>query len=196
MRKPKEANDRAVWWDIHLDAAAWYRTETVTPLDAALLLSGHNPNRETALEAAQLNTGACIGPDNFQLLLNVFEGAELTQRRSLPDWIAYASERGLSMHPWVEEFNEAFVSAYVISPGMDNSGDIPTSQKKRRSWGDRELNELWQQYIQPDMTQQKLGNAYGVSRQLIGKLLKKAKPLKVGPSSAFTDSFKKHKIKK
>ena len=196
MRKPKEANDRAVWWDIHLDAAAWYRTETVTPLDAALLLSGHNPNRETALEAAQLNTGACIGPDNFQLLLNVFQGADLTQRRSLPDWIAYASERGLSMHPWVEEFNEALVSAYVISPGMDNSGEIPASQKKRRSWGHRELIELRQQYNQTGATQRTLADHHGVSRQFIVQLLVRERGLGAPRQGAWDNPIKRLKKKK
>ena len=142
MPKPKEANDRAVWWDIHLDAATWYRTEAVTPADAPILLSGHNPSRETALEAAQTFTNTSIGPEDYRRLLNVFEGADPNRRRSLPDWITYASVRGLPMHPWVEELHETFVSAYVISAGADNLVEIPSSQNKRRRWDHRAYAEL------------------------------------------------------
>ncbi|CAM8647826.1 hypothetical protein MCEGEM3_02721 [Oxalobacteraceae bacterium] len=191
MPKPKEANDRAVWWDIHLGAPAWYRTEAVTPADAAILLSGHNPNRETALDAAQTFTNASIGPEDYRRLLNVFEGADPARRRSLPDWIAYASARGLPMHPWVEEFHETFVSAYVISVGADKLVEIPTSQKKRRRWDHREYSDLLSLSIQPGMTQQKLADLYGVSRSFIGEQLKKARRMQVVPNFKFSNPFQK-----
>lgn len=189
--KADEANDRAVWWDIHLDAATWYRTEAVTPADAAILLSGHNPSRETALEAAQTFTSASIGPEDYWRLLKVFEGADPARRRSLPDWIVYASARGLPMHPWVEEFHETFVSAYVISAGADNLVEIPSSQNKRRRWGQREYAELISLSIQPGMTQQKLADLYGVSRSFIGKQLKKARRMQVVSNFNFSNPFNK-----
>lgn len=189
MPKPKETNDRALWWDIHLDAAAWYRTEAVTPVNAAILLSGHNPNRETALEAAQTFTNASTGPEDYRRLLNVFEGADSNRRRSLPDWIVYASARGLPMHPWVEEFHEMYVSAYVISLVADNSGEIPPLQKKRRRWDHSEYSKLLSLSIQPGMTQQKLADIYGVTRQYISKLLKKARGLHARPRDLHTDPF-------
>ena len=191
MPKPKEANDRAVWWDIHLDAATWYRTEAVTSADAAILLSGHNPSRETALEAAQTFTSASIGPEDYRRLLNVFEGADPNRRRSLPDWIAYASALGLPMHPWVEEFHETFVSAYAISLVTDDSDGIPTWQKKRRRWDDRELSELRQLYNQPGMTQQKIADHLGVTRSYVGQLLEKERGLRAPKQADWNNPFKK-----
>ena len=196
MPKPKETNERAVWWDIHLDAAAWYRTEAVTPADAAILLSGHNPNRETALEAAQTFTNASIRPEDYWCLLNVFEGADPARRRSLPDWIAYASARGLTMHPWVKEFHETFVSAYVISAGADKLVEIPDLQNRRRRWGTTECSELLSLSIQPGMTQQKLADLYGVTRSFIGKQLKKASQVKVVPGFQFSNPFNKSRGQK
>jgi hypothetical protein len=196
MPKPKETNDRALWWDIHLDAAAWYRTEAVTPVNAAILLSGHNPNRETALEAAQTFTNASTGPEDYRRLLNVFEGADSNRRRSLPDWIAYATARGLPMHPWVEEFHETFVSAYVISAGADKLVEIPYSQNRRRRWGPIEYSELLSLSIQPGMKQQKLADLYGVTRSFIGKQLRKARQVKVVPDFQFSNPFNKSRGQK
>ncbi len=196
MPKPTEANDRALWWDIHLDAAAWYRTEAVTPVNAAILLSGHNPSRETALEAAQTFTNAITGPEDYRRLLNVFEGADPTRRRSLPDWIDYASARSLQMHPWVEEFHETFVSSYVISPVADNSGEITPSQKKRRRWGHTEYSALLSLSIQPGMTQQRLANLYGVSRSFIGRLLKSARSLGAPRHASWDNALKRPQTKK
>jgi hypothetical protein len=196
MPKPTEATDRALWWDIHLDAAAWYRTAAVTPVNAAILLSGHNPSRETALEAAQTFTNASTGPEDYRRLLNVFEGADPNRRRSLPDWIAYATARGLPMHPWVEEFHETFVSAYVISAGADNLVEIPTSQNKRRRWGYREYSELLSLSVQPGMTQQKLADIYGMSRQYISKLLKDASSPGPARQAAWDNPLKRSQKKK
>jgi hypothetical protein len=196
MQESEEVNDRAVWWDVHLDAAAWYRTETVTPMQAALLMAGHNPNRKRALEAAQLDAGAGIGPDDFQRLLSVLEGVDPNRYRSLPDWIAYASARGLPMHPWVEEFHEMFVSAYVISPVADNSGEIPPSQKKRLRWDHREYSDLLSLSIQPGMTQQKLADLYGVSRSFIGRCLKIARSLGAPRQARWDNALKRPQTKK
>jgi hypothetical protein len=196
MPKPKETNDRAVWWDIHLDAAAWYRTEAVTPVDAAILLSGHNPSREAALEAAQTFTNASTGPEDYRRLLNVFEGADPTRRRSLPDWIAYASARVLPIHPWVEEFHEVFVSAYVIDAGKGDSGNGPMPKKRRQRWSDPELRELENRRNQSGRSHKQLANLYGISRQRIGSLLKRARGLRAPKQADWNNPFKRLQTKK
>jgi hypothetical protein len=100
------------------------------------------------------------------------------------------------MHPWVAEFHEMFVSAYVISPVADNSGEIPPSQKKRRRWGNSEYSELLSLSIQPGMTQQKLADHYVISRQRISKLLKKASGLGPARKAAWYDQLKSSQKKK
>ena len=95
------------------------------------------------------------------------------------------------MHPWVEEFHETFVIAYVISAGADNLVEIPTSQNRRRRWGPVEYSELLSLSIQPGMTQQKLADLYGVTRSFIGKQLKKARRMQVVPNFKFSNPFHK-----
>lgn len=90
----------AAWWDATMDASVWWSAESISPINAAMILSRLNPNNES-LEAAETNSSDEMGPDDFRRLKNTFEGA-LDSKKTLQAWTAYARERGLKIHSWIQ----------------------------------------------------------------------------------------------
>lgn len=97
---PANAVERAAMeWDVFMDAGMWWQAETVTPVHAAMLLSGRNPNTES-IQNAESNTNDQMGPSDFRRLRNAFDGASNTSK-TLKEWTAYARGRGLKIHSWI-----------------------------------------------------------------------------------------------
>ena len=100
----------AAWWDESMDTSSWWTNESITPLHAALILSGHNPNDGTdvaMLEAAEKTTSGGIGPNEFRGLKNTFEGASNGQPRTLGDWVKYAQQHKKKIHLWLGKWLQA-----------------------------------------------------------------------------------------
>lgn len=104
----REVERIADWWADTLDAKAWWLTESISPVNAAILLSGRNPNTQT-IEDAMRCTNLEMGPQDLALLKNMFEGASTSVTRTLKDWTEYARQRGVKVHSWIGEW-EAWVS--------------------------------------------------------------------------------------
>jgi hypothetical protein len=97
----------AAWWDESMDASSWWTNESITPLHAALILSGHNPNDGTdvaVLDAAEKTTSSGIGPREFRALKNAFDGASNDKPRTFSQWMEYAQQHGLKIHSWLGEW--------------------------------------------------------------------------------------------
>ena len=97
---------RAGRWDYVMDANAWWLADSIAPINAAMLLSRRNPNVEK-IEDAETNSSDEMEPQDFRRLKNIFEGAD-KEPRTLKAWTAYARERGLKIHSWINEW-EAWV---------------------------------------------------------------------------------------
>lgn len=90
-----------------MDANAWWIFESISPINAAMLLSGHNPNKITIVDAEKYSSNK-MTPKDFRRLKNIFDGASKDKARTLKDWTEYARQRGLKIHTWIHEW-EAWV---------------------------------------------------------------------------------------
>lgn len=100
----RSIEDHAQWLDVTMDASAWWAAESITPINAAMLLSRMNPNSERVEDAETTSSDEMV-PADFRRLKNTFEGAS-SLRKSLEEWIAYARERGIKFHSWVMAWEE------------------------------------------------------------------------------------------
>lgn len=115
--QPTSTEYIAAWWDESMDASSWWTNESITPLHAALILSGHNPNDGTdnfVLATAETTTSGGIGPNEFRGLKNTFEGVSNGQPRTLRDWVKYAQHHKKKMHSWLGEWLQASGSTIEI----------------------------------------------------------------------------------
>lgn len=103
---PSTQVERTAAWLMHtMDADMWWRTEAVTPVHAAMLLSRWNPNNMSA-EDAETHSSDEMGPQDFRRLRNTFEGADKSANRTLQHWVDYARQRNLRIHSWIGEWEE------------------------------------------------------------------------------------------
>lgn len=124
----------AAWWDVTMDASAWWSAESISPSNAAMLLSRRNPNSES-LETAETNSNDEMGPDDFRRLKNMFEGA-LDTRKTFQAWIAYARERGLKIHSWISEW-EAWITEVVAKK-------LPPLSRCTNALPENQINETFE----------------------------------------------------
>ena len=123
---------RAGRWDYVMDANAWWLADSITPINAAMLLSRRNPNVET-VEDAETSSSDEMEPKDFRRLKNIFEGAD-KEPRTLKAWTAYARQRGLKIHSWITEW-EAWVqevdARQLPRPGVPGVvAEIPARKRK------------------------------------------------------------------
>ena len=102
------------WNDYTMDASTWWGNESVTPIQAAMLLCRHNPNIDTEQDAAIITTDETT-PQDFNRLKNSFEAASNT-KRTLGAWADYAAKRGLKVHSWLAQWRKA-------AQQLEESGD-------------------------------------------------------------------------
>ncbi len=184
-------DESAEWWDVYLDASTWWSAQAVTPIQAALLLAGQNPNRKnTAVESAESDTGAGIGPVDFERLKNIFENADHSQRRRLRDWIDYARDRDLHVHPWVVSWEAVFADTVAIPPEVASGNQAESLTRKfRRKWDDRTKLQLLDESRQPGMSAVKLAALYGCTPQFIRRKLRDAKTLAAPRKAEYIDGL-------
>ncbi|HMZ82669.1 MAG TPA: hypothetical protein PLX20_01950 [Rhodocyclaceae bacterium] len=105
---PKLKAERVVgWWDATMNARHWFAVQDIAPREAAMLLCRFNP-----LEPKDQNPDRILvdgdekSPSRYRLLLDAFEReARATQRhRTLLVWRDLAEEKGVTCHPWIEEY--------------------------------------------------------------------------------------------
>ena len=204
----------AAWWDVSMDAYQWWRNESITPIHAALILSGHNPNDGTEagmIEVAERTTSGGIGPREFRALKNALECTSQDKPRTFMDWMEHAQQRGLKIHSWISEWIKASGVMLVPLPVLSAAGtpDDATEAsieppgelllvspatapaKPANNWDEHGLRRLLDENREPGMTQQKLAEKYGVTRQRIAALLKKATPKKADAFSTFVSGNRK-----
>lgn len=131
---PARKVERAASWLIYtMDASAWWLAESISPLNAAMLLSCRNPNTET-VEVAETNSSEEMGPQDFRRLRNIFEGASKDVTRTLKDWTEYARQRGLKIHSWIGEW-EAWVSEVdALQAAPDVTESASGGMKTAKAW--------------------------------------------------------------
>ena len=105
---PDEAAELIFWHDAALHANHWFSLKDVEPGQAAMVMCGFHPNKQTPERARQDTTDA-TGPDDFVRLLQRFEdlAKHKTAPRTLPEWLAFALEEKLRYHPWLDDYLEA-----------------------------------------------------------------------------------------
>ena len=105
-------------YDATLSAAMWFGLRAVRSQEAAMLLCQFNPHDDQSdpLEVFNPETG----PDDFKLLLRVFEDVANadSQPRSLQQWLVIARDKGLKYHSWIDEYAK---SQTVISPCLESA---------------------------------------------------------------------------
>ncbi len=99
------AEREAQWWDATLDAAGLFDMDTVTPVQAAMVLCRFNPHRDTREVAEVTNTDETT-PEDFKCLLATFEARAVAKprNRSLLDWMAVAAGAGRKTHSWAARY--------------------------------------------------------------------------------------------
>ena len=120
----KQASERrAGRWDYVMDANPWWLADSIAPINAAMLLSRRNPNVET-VEDAETSSSDEMEPKDFRRLKNIFEGAH-KEPRTLKAWTAYARQRRLKIHSWINKWEawvqevdarQALVDASTLTP--------------------------------------------------------------------------------
>lgn len=138
-----ELERTAGWLEAVYDAPTWWAADSVTAQSASMLLAGHNPISET-VEVASNSTNDEMGPDDFLRIKFTLEGATSRPDRSLKDWLAYAREKGLKIHPWLGQWEEWVADVdkrNVLSLSSKSTDSLPSVapvayQPKLRAQGD------------------------------------------------------------
>lgn len=111
---------------VFMDTNAWSLAESISPINAAMLLSGRNPNTQK-VDDAETNTNDEMGPNDFRRLKNIFEGASKDKQRMLKDWKEYAQQRGLKIHSWINDW-EAWVREVDTRQAQQAAPVLPVTQ--------------------------------------------------------------------
>lgn len=170
------------WWDLHLKISEhdWLRLQEVQPDDAALLLSGVDPDTVDDLEAllARRQAAGLLGAsdrDSFEMIKRLHDLFSRKSQgssgpRSLQAWRAVAAEKGVLVHDWFDRFVRVLpasgpkATAFAIEASNERALRILRRQRELKSRGVRD-------YTSQLAKEEKLS----VSR--ISQLLTKAKEL-------------------
>lgn len=100
----------SAWSDATFDADSWWRLNNVTPLQAATLLCGLNPEDDT-VDPLTVSTDK-TSPDDFKRLLREFEDAAQADAkpRTLSQWHDIAITTPLKHHTWIDDYAVAMSS--------------------------------------------------------------------------------------
>lgn len=96
-----EASFEASWWDATLEADHWFSLAAISPLQAALLLSGFNPH-DGGLERHRADTSF----NDLQTLHERFVDSASTdcRVRDLKAWLEQAESQALKHTPWARHY--------------------------------------------------------------------------------------------
>lgn len=127
------SNFETAWWDAVLEAEHWLKVGVVTPVQAALLLSGLNPHEGDVEHHRQADVF-----DDLRRLHERFVAQSSSDHkpRSLAGWLAYAEANDLKHSSWVRRYLDA-VGGKNEDAVAANKGWSPSNQvliSKRSSW--------------------------------------------------------------
>jgi len=113
---------RAIWWDELMHASRWWARSCVEPEQAALLLSGINPNKDPK--------GTPANPEAHRELLAEFTAIQKTDPRirTLAQWLDVARTKGIPYDRWIDEWMEA---AGIGSGGSKKARAAPVSNESK-----------------------------------------------------------------
>lgn len=97
----QQAENEAAWFDESLRAKHFFQRKSVTPVWAAKLLCGLNPNKVSDEDALKTTTDA-ITPDDYMVLLQTFQDGP--SACSLLEWMRFADDAGCKVHPWAAKY--------------------------------------------------------------------------------------------
>jgi predicted DNA-binding protein (UPF0251 family) len=178
----------AQWLAVLIDIDEWLKPGKVASAqEAALALCGCNPLVHDRARARPVVDGPMAG--QYERMLAHFEKVEqsdLRVHRTLRDWWALAVPGGFERHPHIDDLlrtpavsqqhglvaSVADATAHAAAPA-----ELPCQMPKRGKWSREQLHTLWLENIQVGMTQERLAQKYGVSRQRISARLKQAQDL-------------------
>lgn len=105
LTKWEQAESEAFWDDEALNAGVHFSLPVVSPLDAAILLHGQDPDSTSPEDAAGI-TSDDTTPQDFKTLRRVFEAtADADPRnRTLLDWMHLADRSGCKYHRWARSY--------------------------------------------------------------------------------------------
>ena len=134
------------------------------------------------------------------LVINVLGGEEVV---SLDNLVAWAVSLKITIEqdalPGCQSLVQAAYSRLhqdLAKVSLSTEGATADSPRPKHRWDEHELRRLWDKSLEPGMTQEKLAEHYGVSRQQIGKMLKKAEAnLKFGTNKS-SQSWPFHRSKR
>lgn len=100
-----QAEHDASWHDAALSAGVHFGLPVVSPLDAAILLHGQDPD-STSPEDAERITSDDTTPQDFKTLRRVFEATAAAdpRNRTLLDWMHLADRSGCKYHRWAGSY--------------------------------------------------------------------------------------------
>lgn len=159
---------RASWWMATMDAEFWWHAESVEPGDAAMLLSGFNPNTEKA-EDCEKAEGEEITSQDFQKLRRAFAGAKEKDPRTLCQWIDFAGRHLLKTHSWIADW-QIWEKTSKTSPQNETA-----KQRRQRQLVMYEEEEKQE----PRGALQRIANREGVDHSNLSKALAKAREERV-----------------
>ena len=170
------------WWDLHLKISEhdWLRLQEVQPDDAALLLSGVDPDTVDDLDAllARRQEAGLLGQsdrDAFEMIKRLHDLFSRKSRgssgpRSLQAWRAVAAEKGVPVHDWFDRFVRVLTSS---EPKATASAIEVSNERALRIL--RRHRELKSQGVRDYISQ--LAMEENLSKSRIYQLLTKARQL-------------------
>jgi len=113
------------WWDATVGANHWALLRNISPMIAAMLGCGLNPEKKSLLTAQGGSTDETVGQD-FTRLHQRFVDLELSdgKPRSLRDWHQAAVEMQIKHHPWIGQYLAK--TAAIIEPPANAHPDSVT----------------------------------------------------------------------
>ena len=107
------------WINETMHADFWWRIKGITAVQAAMLLSGYNPNTASPGEAKH-SANEEMGPENFRALKNLFKSEGKGTLLPLQTWKKSAEALGLKIHSWVNTWEKRLAE---IEARIDTDGD-------------------------------------------------------------------------
>jgi hypothetical protein len=133
MKQDQEAEFHSAWYDVTLDAESWWRLSNVTPLQAAKLLCGFNPDDDT-IDPQTVTTDE-TSPEDFKRPLREFDDEAWgnAKPRTLSQWHDIAIARHLKHHKWIDDYRQIIDGERQTEQPLED-WEQKTLEQKKASW--------------------------------------------------------------
>lgn len=159
-----EASFEASWWDATLDADHWFSMTAISPLQAALLLTGFNPH-DGGLERLRADTSF----NDLQKLHERFVDSASADGRAcnLKAWLERAESQALKHSPWARRYLESKADTRGGQDGEATAEGAPVEKASRRK-------PSWWKVAGPYVLELVRANRYATGKRLYLALRKEA----------------------